>query len=505
MRTRLLLGATALLLLAIACEKGNTTVETPATTTDIIFTASCETAQPSKTTIDWTSDIGDGNPGYLVNWVADNTISVFDGTANNVFTAANTGETTSFSGSAATVTTYYALYPYNAGATSDGAIFTTTLPSVQPLNNGQLTEGLNIAVATSEANHFAFKNVLAVAAFRIPQQVTGCKYITIKGNDDETLAGDITINNTSGTPSVTSVANPSKVIKLTNAADDLDSGTYWFSVLPGNITAGFTITFYDSSDKVITYLSSSAAAEFKRSKLLNLGTIPIPITVNGTKLTYNSTKKCYSGSFDFTKGQNVNIIGLGSLSESYNRDFFDYVDGEHLTFIRESGTWTLEYYNEFDGRTANYFWVYNNTLTYPNCLYVLGNGKVQCLHACATISWYDSDYYTREAPYYLTMPATSSTTFQTTAYLTTDAQGAGDVRLEFYSDLAWNKETPIAITGETVLTGDAAGMFEICNPGESKANLHSISAFNEHDGVYRIILTSSPEGLVSIDINSFTP
>lgn len=249
-------------------------------------------------------------------------------------------------------------------------------------------------------------------------------------------------------------------------------------------SAGFQPGYY-----VFTFHASTKSAEIRRiSDWQDSG--DLGVTVNGTRLESDASGFAFAD-IAFTKGAEVTVSGIDDLAAAYNRDFFSY-EGGKLKFLRESGTWSVRYYPDY-----NYIWVINESLAYPDCLYVLGNGKMSCP------SWFNSlgapsgNFYLKSLPYMCVAPAVGSGVFQATMYLSTDNDWK-DVRIEFYSEIGWGKEKAIRFTGAAI-TGDAADMFEIVNPGEESCNLHSIED-KFVDGYYRVTLTAGTSGS-TIEIN----
>ncbi len=443
---------------------------------DMVFHASIEQTPETKTYLEWNGEI----PGYNVCWWAGNEIRVFDGTATpRKFIAKSKGASSDFSGSAADAATYYALYPYDGAATCSEGVFTTTLPSTQALGYGDITDNTNISVAVSDGSSFAFKNVCTILAFRVTQTVKNCSYVVLEANNGAALAGDITVDYNSGNPSVTAVASPSSSIRLNNGSADLEGGAAYFcTVLPADVATGFTVSFYNSSDELITSVSSTKEADLPRSKVYNLGNLPVPIAINGTKLTYNSVKKSYSGDFTFD-GSPVTVAGITDLEGAYNRDFFSLNPDGTLNFLRNTAkTWTVEYYADY-----NYMWVYNDALGFPDVLYVRGYGKFS-----SPVWDYEAGGPAHEAnvyaPYYCVAPLVSETsetyTFQTTEYLNTDNAWL-DIRLYLGKGAGiWS-----TLNAGTTLSGDNSTWFEVT--GEP-LHLHNKDGFTAV-GYYRLTLT----------------
>lgn len=248
-------------------------------------------------------------------------------------------------------------------------------------------------------------------------------------------------------------------------------------------TSGFQSGYY-----TFTFHASTHTAEIQRISEWQ-GSSDSGISINGVSLENDASGYAFA-SINFTKGQSVSVSGISDLEGAYNRDFFSYQNGQ-LTFLRESGQWSVRYYPAW-----NYIWVFNESLTYPDCLYVLGNGKMSCPVWYNALGAPTDNFYLRSVPYCCIAPKIADNEFQTTMYLSTDNDWK-DVRLEFYSDLAWGKAEPVKIA-DAAITGNAAAMFEIVNPGLDNCNIHSLDSFE--DGYYRVIFRTSASG-ATVEIN----
>ena len=207
------------------------------------------------------------------------------------------------------------------------------------------------------------------------------------------------------------------------------------------------------------------------------------ITVAGTPLESDPLGFCFA-TINFTKGQEVEVTGIEDLEGAYNRDFFSYADGK-LTFERNSGEWTVYYYPAY-----NYMWVFNNSLGSPDCLYVLGSGKISSPRWYVEVAGSGDYFWNREAPYYCVAPAIEPGKYQCTMYLSDD-NDYKDLGLEFYSDCSWGKIEGVRLYDEN-LSGEAASMFYVSNPGEESCNLKNGEGFTP--GYYRFIITESANG-----------
>lgn len=208
-----------------------------------------------------------------VEWVTGDAISLFDPSdANNEFTTQESGASVTFTGTAGeSAGTYYALYPYSAGATIAGSIITTTLPATQTAKAGSFASMLNPSVAVADAQHnLYFRNACALVKFTLGGS-TGVAKATLCGNNGEALAGTLIIDASADAPAATVDAKFGEtVVELTGT---LTSGSaYYFVVAPGALSGGLTLTLYDGNGNFWKKTSNNLAT-LAAGRILNLGTL----------------------------------------------------------------------------------------------------------------------------------------------------------------------------------------------------------------------------------------
>ena len=241
----------ALAAVAVSCAKDSTPVNDPAG--EKVFTAGIST----KTEL-----VG----GNAVHWVANDKISLFDGVANREFETADAGTTASFSGTASDAATYYALYPYQSGASFAEGVITATLPSAQNAVPGSFADRLNLSAAKTDDSHLLFKNVCGLVAVDLQRyfEVTSIK---LEGRNNEDLAGTLSISfDADGNPVVNSISGASKSITLSNGGAVLGEGVYYFVVAPGTYSKGFKITLTDNSSRT-KEIEKTTSVPLSRAKL----------------------------------------------------------------------------------------------------------------------------------------------------------------------------------------------------------------------------------------------
>lgn len=314
----------------MACNKEN-----PAVPSDGTFSAVLETPVVSKTQL--------GADGESVVWRANDEINIFAGEQNEKYTTASSGTATAtFTGNPVTADTYYALYPYDATAQiADGKI-TATLPAAQTANKGNIGNKMNMAVACSNSSALSFKNVGGLIQFEIKTKNVG--EVILRGNNNEDIAGKISIDWNGGNPTYTVVDGVKEISLKTYNNKAFEMGTYHFVVLPQTFEAGITITMkpYSWATDAVVLKSNTPAdlvksgdspLELTRSHIKPVGAVDegllwkyTGVTVNGIMGSVNT-----SGIYiDFNTGRTFSGIGA-----------YAYCSEIDLMFINNSGSFGM--------------------------------------------------------------------------------------------------------------------------------------------------------------------
>lgn len=207
-----------------------------------------------------------------ITWVTNDAISIFDGTANNKFSTADNGSTAAtFTGTANSASTYYAISPYQKDASLSGTTITANIPATQIATNGTFDPHAALMVASStETSTLSFKNVVSFIKITTSYEY---QQITVRSLDWTGLAGKVNI--TTGTaPSSSFVAgcDTAFVRLLPSSGNTIPAGTYYIAVAPGTHANGVEIICTDEYNFVNIYQKKSAMT-FTRSKVKNRGNI----------------------------------------------------------------------------------------------------------------------------------------------------------------------------------------------------------------------------------------
>ena len=214
-------------------------------------------------------------------WTADDRISVFPGTTDNLQyrflggTGDRSGDfeevTPSGARTGSGVDAIYAVYPYQPAAclSADGAV-TVELPAVQQYAPGTFGLGANTMVAVSSDlrdDFLYFRNVCGYIVVKLYGDET-VKSIVFKGNDGERIAGRGTVRAShSAAPAIvmaddatTSITiDCGEGVKLGASADAATE--FWFCVPPVTFSKGFTITATSSAGSFSKSTTSSRTVE----------------------------------------------------------------------------------------------------------------------------------------------------------------------------------------------------------------------------------------------------
>ena len=206
---------------------------------------------------------------YFYRWEADDPVSVFTGSNHAQYKAA-TGDvvettleyvsTTAALGSA--LSENYALYPYDAAATINDGVISTTLPAEQTYDNAVPT-GINNAIMVSQASgtEFVFKNSCALVKVNLKVSEDFSAQHSVKAirviSKDHVLSGPVSVNVAGGdyTAKVDG-ASSSTYVRLTGCESAGVLGTESVKTFYLAIPAGT----YAAGDLTVSVATTSASS-----------------------------------------------------------------------------------------------------------------------------------------------------------------------------------------------------------------------------------------------------
>ena len=257
----IILVSLAVLSLA-SCRKKEIDAPAPKTVTE--FTAGFDT----KTSVAYNEQ---GNT-YAISWTAGDKVSLFNGVANNVFTAQSAGLSTTLTGSAEAADTYYALYPYAAGASLSGSVISTSIPATIAVAADGSSDFANLSVAKTSGSNLNFSTVACILKFTLGEAVNNVSEIHIKAVGGQSIAGTVSID-MSAAPVLSVVSGGDNTITVTPASGSVFAGghSYYVAAAPATLSSGITLEFVTPSGTVVK--TQEKALTLSAGKVMNLGTI----------------------------------------------------------------------------------------------------------------------------------------------------------------------------------------------------------------------------------------
>ncbi|MCR5326162.1 MAG: fimbrillin family protein [Bacteroidales bacterium] len=298
-------------------------------------------------------------------WSPGDEISLFYGSGTDGgsrFTAQNTepSKVVNFTGKINVITggndvapedTYFwAVYPYNGINACDGNSITTYLPDAQLAEADTFADDLFPSMGRSQGLTMGFYNICGGLKITISEE--GIKSVVLHGNNDEPLAGTVTVSfDSNGLPEVVNIDDESDTITISAPEGQfLEVGkSYYFVFVPTVFEEGFTLTF----------CKAEAMAMYIRSKKTT-----IRRSAFGALSAPDADLKWYSMEPVPTLSQIIAIPqfyydGIEALG-------YRYLSGNYLTV---SGTATGTDYEGVGGYTIRG----KNSYTTSNAVYTIGS------------------------------------------------------------------------------------------------------------------------------------
>ena len=284
--------AAVALFAAASCNKELPQENLPAVGETVVYTASTDGAD-TKAVLNETAKKSE--------WVADDAITVHDGTNGWTFTAAKAGENVDFSNSEGFGEYRPVLAVYPAGTYTVNVTDKTAkayIPTWQQAQAGTYHSPAALAVAYSEDNTFAFKNAHALLKFTV--NTDNVTHVIFHGNGSEAITGDVYV--TLGEDGVESVecletefteqkwneeTQQNEDVKVNKYGtwvecyayhDDANKyfakgQTYYIAVAPQKFEGGVTVKVRINDGEELVAKTTTKLVETKINTILNLGEI----------------------------------------------------------------------------------------------------------------------------------------------------------------------------------------------------------------------------------------
>lgn len=208
--------------------------------------------------------------GSTVKWDEGDSISVFDGKGNNLFTASSGGASAVFYGSAAISGEYYAAYPYDKTATMSEGTISMSVPVIQrPVLEG-FAHRANLAVAKAEGQYLQMMNVCGYIKFSLSS--SDINKIEIIASGGEKIAGPVSVSLKDGIPMAEAEENAVSMMTLLPESDGFAPGNYYAVLRPCSLSSGLSFIMYKHGGTVLIK-NVSIIDGIVRRQPLNIGSL----------------------------------------------------------------------------------------------------------------------------------------------------------------------------------------------------------------------------------------
>lgn len=225
--------------------------------------------------------------GLSINFEAGDALAIWDGVALRKFVAEDSGEGLVFNGEAAQVDTYWAFFPWSADClvtpVEGTPVWEATLPDTQHAVSGGFDPASCFGVGKGGSDHIInLKNVCAYLKFSFPSAAVpalapgSLSSILLTSLAGEKLSGEFRVSLDGSNNPVYSSDNASGDDQIQILFDEIRpaaGGTYYYSVLPVDLSAGISLDFARSEDSAVASRSGGADPEnvIERNTVVNLG------------------------------------------------------------------------------------------------------------------------------------------------------------------------------------------------------------------------------------------
>ena len=272
-----------------------------------------------------------------VEWAANDQITVFDNLGGkNTFTTATGGATSVFTGEVTEgATAFYALYPQRTETDGvkidiDNEVINSKLFPNQTAVRGSYAKGNGGAVMVAKAdaeNRLYFKNMTSHIRFTLAEDMTDVKSITLMGNNFEILAGTYKVD-FSGAEPVLTVDKAETYVTLSNGDGPLAPGDYFFTILPVEFEAGFTVILSKTDGTQVAKKTTKEITSLKtRNQVLPMAALPSSAYESHMNyfVKYNDGFDITFGGYTIKNTTQTNAVRLTPTSNSITKDGFYFV------------------------------------------------------------------------------------------------------------------------------------------------------------------------------------
>ena len=234
-------------------------------------------------------------------------------------------------GTGNTLDAIYAIYPYDASATiSDEGLISLTLPSEQSYAENSFGKGANTMVAVTESvedTFLSFKNACGYLKLYL-YNVDGAtlKSVSVKGNNNEKIAGAATVAMTFGdTPEVT-MSNDATTAVTLDCGEGIalsttsETATALWIVLPETtFEKGITITVTDTEGGIFEKSTSNSVA-ITRNDIQPMAALAVEFVAPVVKPANNEIYYTNGSTTEATTPNKTDVFGVNIVSNTYDAE-----------------------------------------------------------------------------------------------------------------------------------------------------------------------------------------
>ena len=304
----------------------------------IEFMASFANQEPTKTEIHDKTSVW-WSPGDAINVFCD------DGSSGICYSTNNEPEATvtfrgslNSSGDLDKVNSFWAVYPYDASNSFDGSSIIMSVPVSQIAQEDSFAPGMFPSIAKSSSMELQFFHVCGGIVFTVENE--GINRITIRGNNDESLAGKISLTlDEKGNPSVKSIIAGEKTVTLTapNNGFFIPNKQYYATILPGVLSKGYMVDYERDNDVCRYNTSTNTTINRTRFRVLEFADKKTEFVKYGNiEFVDNNLKAKLVAKFDTNNDGEISYAeasAVSSFDSVFNQDDVNYTSFDEFRFF----------------------------------------------------------------------------------------------------------------------------------------------------------------------------
>ena len=210
-----------------------------------------------------------------------------------------------------------AIYPYNTDYVFNPETYSiqATLPAVQSYKQDSYGANANIMVSSGECNHISLKSACGWFKLQLTGSGEKVQSITLRGNNDEMIAGALLIDSSDAMATLTSTMSKEVILDCGEGMElGAESTSFYIAVPPQTFEQGITVEIKDREELTMT-LFTDAAITIERNHIK-----PMAVTeFEADKVLVNNVIR-YTATDKVTKGWTFDYFGANILSHVFNKD-----------------------------------------------------------------------------------------------------------------------------------------------------------------------------------------